>query len=230
MDARGRTASAGAGSSGGSRARHCVVGGRAPVGERAGVRLGRVSVGTRPGISRSRSSLPACRRRGTAPEQRPACRGGAAGRTARRPGPLDDAAGVHDHDPVGDVGDHAEVVGDEQDRGAEPVAQVAQHVEDAGLHGDVERGGRLVGDEHAAGWQATAIAIITRCRMPPESWCGYCSSRSRGERDADQVEQLDRPVAVACCRRMPWWPAAPRRSGGPTVRTGFSEVIGSWKT
>ncbi len=23
------------------------------------------------------------------------------------------------------------------------------------------------------GRQASAIAIITRCRMPPESWCGY---------------------------------------------------------
>ena len=23
------------------------------------------------------------------------------------------------------------------------------------------------------GWQASAIAIITRWRMPPESWCGY---------------------------------------------------------
>src|SRR3989304_2944032 len=27
------------------------------------------------------------------------------------------------------------------------------------------------------GLQASAIAIITRCRMPPESWCGYCWSR-----------------------------------------------------
>ena len=22
------------------------------------------------------------------------------------------------------------------------------------------------------GWQASAIAIITRCRIPPENWCG----------------------------------------------------------
>ena len=29
------------------------------------------------------------------------------------------------------------------------------------------------------GSQASAIAIITRCRMPPENWCGYSSIRSR---------------------------------------------------
>ncbi len=27
------------------------------------------------------------------------------------------------------------------------------------------------------GFIASAIAIITRCRMPPENWCGYSSTR-----------------------------------------------------
>ena len=53
----------------------------------------------------------------------------------------------------------------------EPVAQVAQQVEDLGLHGDVERGGRLVGDQQL-GSQESDWAIIARCRWPPESWCG----------------------------------------------------------
>ena len=44
------------------------------------------------------------------------------------------------------------------------------------------------------GRQATAMAIITRCRIPPESWCGYSPRRRRGQRDADEVEQLGRPV------------------------------------
>ena len=30
------------------------------------------------------------------------------------------------------------------------------------------------------GLQASAMAIITRWRMPPESWCGYCRSRRCG--------------------------------------------------
>jgi hypothetical protein len=38
-------------------------------------------------------------------------------------------------------------VGDDQDRHAEPALQVAQEVEDLGLDGDVERGGRLIGDQ-----------------------------------------------------------------------------------
>ena len=28
-----------------------------------------------------------------------------------------------------------------------------------------------------SGSHMSAIAIITRCRSPPESWCGYCRSR-----------------------------------------------------
>ena len=58
------------------------------------------------------------------------------------------AARVHHHHPVGVLGDHAHVVGDEDDRGAERVLQLAHQVEDLGLDGHVERRGRLVGDEH----------------------------------------------------------------------------------
>ena len=49
--------------------------------------------------------------------------------------------------------------------------QLAHQVEDLRLDGDVERRGRLVGDQQC-GSQASAMAIITRWRMPPESWCG----------------------------------------------------------
>ena len=49
------------------------------------------------------------------------------------------------------------------------VAQFAQQVEDLRLDGDIERGGRLVGDQQAADCTASAIAIITRWRMPPDS-------------------------------------------------------------
>ena len=62
-------------------------------------------------------------------------------------GPLDDLAGVHDDGAVGDVGHDAPVVGDDQDRHAGGVLQVAQQLEDLGLHGDVEGRGRLVGDQ-----------------------------------------------------------------------------------
>jgi hypothetical protein len=56
-------------------------------------------------------------------------------------------AEVHDHHLVRHVVDHAEVVGDQQDREAELVAQVLEQVEDLGLDRDVERRDRLVGDD-----------------------------------------------------------------------------------
>ena len=49
--------------------------------------------------------------------------------------------------------------------------QVGEQREHLRLDGHVERGRRLVGDQHL-GRQASAIAIITRWRMPPENWCG----------------------------------------------------------
>ena len=61
---------------------------------------------------------------------------------------LDHLARAHHHHPIGEVGHHAHVVGDQHDRTAESIAQIAQQFQDLGLHGDIERGGRLVGDDH----------------------------------------------------------------------------------
>ena len=57
------------------------------------------------------------------------------------------------------------------DAEAEPVAQSHELFEDLALGDHVERGGRLVQDEHD-GSSASAVAIITRWRMPPDSSCG----------------------------------------------------------
>ena len=51
-------------------------------------------------------------------------------------------------DLVGDLGDDAHVVGDEHHRHAVADLQALDQVEDLGLGGDVERGRRLVGDQH----------------------------------------------------------------------------------
>ena len=61
---------------------------------------------------------------------------------------LDLAPGIHHDDALRGLGDHAEIVGDEDHRGAELALQVEDDVEDLRLDGDVERGGRLVGDQH----------------------------------------------------------------------------------
>ncbi len=57
------------------------------------------------------------------------------------------AAGIHDHDVVGAAGGHAEIVGDQDHRHAALALLALQQVEDLALHGDVERRGRLVGDQ-----------------------------------------------------------------------------------
>ena len=54
---------------------------------------------------------------------------------------------VHHQHVVGDLRHHAHVVGDEHHRHAVLGLQALDQVEDLGLGGDVERGGRLVGDQ-----------------------------------------------------------------------------------
>jgi hypothetical protein len=60
---------------------------------------------------------------------------------------FDHLARIHHDHPVAHIGDHADVVGDQHDRQAEPLLQVAQRVEHLALHDDVERRYRLVGDQ-----------------------------------------------------------------------------------
>ena len=60
---------------------------------------------------------------------------------------LDHLAGVHHADPVAHRADHAEVVGDQQDRRVGLGPQRAHEVEHLGLDGGVEAGGRLVEHE-----------------------------------------------------------------------------------
>ena len=104
---------------------------------------------------------------------------------------LDRAAGVHHQHVVGHLGDHAEVVGDDDDRGVELPLEVLQQVEDLGLHGDVERGGRLVGDQ-----QRRVVDQPHRDHRPLPHAAGELVREvvdpAVGLRDADPVEHLDR--------------------------------------
>ena len=43
----------------------------------------------------------------------------------------------------------------------------------------------------SSGSQASAMAIITRCRMPPENWCGIVVQALLGAGNAHHLEQLD---------------------------------------
>ncbi len=66
-------------------------------------------------------------------------------RLARRG--LDQLAGIHDADAIGHPRHHAEIVADEQECHALLPAQVVEHLQHLGLDGDIERGGRFVGDQ-----------------------------------------------------------------------------------
>ena len=143
-------------------------------------------------------------------------------------GLLDDLAGVHDRDPVAHLGDDAQVVGDEHDRRAGLVAQVAHEVEDLGLDRDVERGRRLVGDEqlrlageghrdhHALG-HAAGHLVREGLEAP---------RRDRGCRPSAAAP---RPGLARPCPSSRGGCAGPPRSGVPTSQTGFSDEVGCWK-
>ncbi len=84
---------------------------------------------------------------------------------------LHEAAGIEHADPIAQPGDGTEIVADEQDGGAELAPQRVDEIEYLGFDGGVEAGRRLVEDEQR-GSLASAMAITTRCCMPPDNWCG----------------------------------------------------------
>jgi len=54
---------------------------------------------------------------------------------------------VHHHHALRHFGHHSQIVGDQHDRSTGPGFELAHQVEDLRLYGDVERRGRLVGDQ-----------------------------------------------------------------------------------
>ena len=54
----------------------------------------------------------------------------------------------------------------------------------------------------SAGLHESAMAIITRWRMPPENWCGYVLGAPARVGDADLREQLHRRPARAVAQRL----------------------------
>ena len=79
-----------------------------------------------------------------------------------------------------------------------------------------------------SGLSASAMAIITRWRMPPESSCGYWVRRrsASGMRTASSASTARRRPSsrpTGSCARIA------SINCRPMVSTGLSEVIGSWK-
>ncbi len=64
-------------------------------------------------------------------------------------GGFDDPSKIHHRHGVADVFDHCEIVGYENVRKAESLAQLDQQIEDLRLNRDVERRDRFIGDDQA---------------------------------------------------------------------------------
>ena len=141
---------------------------------------------------------------------------------------LDDLALLHHADGVGELAHDAEVVGDEQHRHAEPRLQVLEQLEDLRLHGDVERGGRLVGDRAGrARWRApsrSSRAGAGRRRADADS--SAAASPARECRPGSAVRACARAAAAPV---MPWCSNRISPICFSIVCSGLSEVIGSWK-
>ena len=60
---------------------------------------------------------------------------------------LDQSPGVEHADGIGELGDQAHVVADEQYRGMQSLLQAAERLHDLALNDDVKGAGRLVGDD-----------------------------------------------------------------------------------
>ena len=152
-------------------------------------------MGTTPGIA-SKRCLFAPPVRGKRVEQAHRIRMKRLGENLPRVRALDHLAGVHDRDIVGLLGDHAEIMGDQQQSHADLLLQLFHQIEDLRLNRHVERGGRLIGDQerriarqrhgdhnplaHAAA-QLMGIGIDAGFRIgdlhQPEHFDGFRSSR-----------------------------------------------------
>ena len=72
------------------------------------------------------------------------------------------------------------------------------------------------------------MAIITRWRMPPDSWWGYWLRRLSGSVMPTSVRS-SMARARAAASSMPRWMVSGSMICSPILSTGLSEVIGSWK-
>ena len=78
---------------------------------------------------------------------------------------------VDNADPVGDVGVDRHVMCDENEGRAKPALNLADMVRTSRW---TTTSSAVVGSSATitSGAQIVASAMVTRCRMPPESWCG----------------------------------------------------------
>ena len=80
----------------------------------------------------------------------------------------------------------------------------------------------------SSGWQARAMAMTTRWRMPPESWWGNSSTRCSGAGMRTRCRSW-MAASRASLAFIPRWSIRDSPICLPMLCTGLSAVIGSWK-
>ena len=149
---------------------------------------------------------------------------------------LDDPAEVHHRDPVADVADDGQVVGDEQEPEVELGAQPLEQADDLGLDADVERRHRLVEHEQVGAdgerpGDADALALPARelVRVATGgvggSWTSSSSSATRAALvagvDAVHLERLGEQLAArsSAGSATPAGPGTPSGTGAACRRS-----------
>ena len=137
---------------------------------------------------------------GMAGKQRPRVGVAGVGQHLRGGSGLHRLARIHDRDGVAELGDDAEVVRHEQHGDAEFLGERFQQLQDLQLRRDIERGGRLVGDdqrraagERAGDHQALALAAGELVRVALEHRLGVGDLHA-----AQQRHEMGAAVALAC--------------------------------
>ena len=133
-------------------------------------------------------------------EQRARVRLARRGEDRSRPAPSSTfSPRVHHDDAIGDLGDHAHVVRDEDHRHVHLVLQQADQRQDLRLHGHVERGRRLVGDQQRRGG-TTAPSRSSRagaCRRRAGADSASAPARASGMRTCSSMRSASARAARA---------------------------------
>ncbi len=77
------------------------------------------------------------------------------------------------------------------------------------------------------GWHESAMAIITRCFCPPESWCGYLLMSNSGLGRCT-LSKSSMVRFLASMLLIFWCSSIVSMTWAPTVCTGLSELMGFW--
>src|SRR5437867_10151316 len=138
---------------------------------------------------------------------------------------LHDLAGVHDRDSFARLRHHAEVVGNQDHGQVKLPAEPLEQVEDLRL---IITSRAVTGSSAITsfGLQARAMAIITRCRMPPENSWGKSRTRARGMPTSSRSSSARR---IATGSSTFSWRTIGSAICRPIRRTGFKEFIAAWK-